>query len=342
MTFFQCPTCKKYWQYSIRQCPECFVTLKKIKAKTAKIRAVSKITIPSLNHPNVPYFILLLEDEEGKKWIQKSKKEYKIGEELFLKNKKSFSAVTIWRTKYDFLEGIEKTIELLGGIQINDKNKILVLPTLIQPSHPYFRDNTSPEFLESILIFLFSLGARAENIKVCSQSFDEIEIGLKATRAGLLDVCQKYKVLPLDLAKEGFEKRGNLEISREIFQNDLILNLPILKIGKAQATENLFFFLRKENFLAQKYLYSEKEILEKLKKELPQILTIAEANHIKDEKGFTHYLNLILGSFSFENLDRVFFELTGQKEPPEFLKEIDFQEIEILGRDLEEVKIFSL
>lgn len=339
MAFFKCPNCKKIWQYSIEKCPECFLNLERIKSRKAKIIGISKVSIPSIFHREVPYFVLLLEDENGNKWIQKSEKEYPIGEELEIKGNSDKKAVVIWRIKYDFLEAIEKVVEILGGLNINQDSKILILPTLEKISHPYFRDNTSPEFLEAVLNFLFQLGAKSEKIKVVSQSFDEIEIGAKAQKSGLLEVCQKYKVLPFDLAKGNFLKKGDLEISEEVFKSDLILNLPILKIGETQATENLFLFLKKENFLAQKYLYSKKEIFDKLKKEIPEILTIAEANHIRDEKGFTHYLNLVMASFSAPNLDCVFSKIIN-RQLPEILEGISTENIPILGRKIEEVKIF--
>lgn len=336
MTFFQCQKCKKIWQYQIKKCPECFSNLERIKSEKAKVKAISKVTIPSLFHQKVPYFVLVLEDEKGNKWIQKSKREYKIGEEIKIEKVESKEVVAIWRVKYDFFEAIEKIINLIGGLKLKENSKILILPTLEKASHHYFRDNTSPEFLEAILNFLFHLGVKPENIKVASQSFDEIEIGAKAQKSGLLEVCQKYKVLPFDLAKGNFVKKGDLEISEEVFEANFILNLPILKMGKAQATENIFYFLKKENFLAQKYLYSEKEVFEKLKNELPEFLTIAEANHIRDEKGFTHYLNLIFASFEPLNLDRIFFEITKRKLP-EILSDVKMENISITGREVEEI-----
>jgi len=54
-------------------------------------------------------------------------------------------------------------------------------------------------------------------------------------------------------------KKGDLEISEEVFKVDLILNLPILKIGKASSCENLFFLLKKENYLAQKISFFRKQ-----------------------------------------------------------------------------------
>ena len=72
--FFQCPKCNKVWQYPMEKCPECFLDLERIKSKNIKVIGVSKVTIPTMPHPNVPYFVLLLEDENGNKWVHKSEK----------------------------------------------------------------------------------------------------------------------------------------------------------------------------------------------------------------------------------------------------------------------------
>jgi uncharacterized protein (DUF362 family) len=214
------------------------------------------------------------------------------------------------------------------------------LPTLVKDSHSYFRDNTSPEFLESAIQFLMENGVEPQNIKVCSQSFDEVEIERKAQKSGLFEVCQRQKIIPFDLAKGNFVKKGDLEISEEALKADLILNLPILKMGRAASCENLFFLLKKENYLAQKYLYSENEIFEKLKEKLPEVLTIAEGNRVQDKNGIVHYLNLALASFDPKNLDRVFCEIIKEKELPEIIKEVKIENIEILGRKISEVEFY--
>lgn len=335
MAFFKCKKCKKIWHYPIDKCPECFSELERIKSKKAKVIEVLENKIPSLSHPNVPYFILLLEDENGNKWIQKSNRKYKIGEEFKIEVAENKNGVCIWRVKYDFFEVLERMFEIFR-VKLEKGSKVLILPTLEKASHPYLRDNTSPEFLESALKFLLELGIKPENIKVASQSFDEIDISQKAIKSGLFEICQKYKVLTLDIEKGSFIKKEDLEIFEEVFKADFILNLPILKIGRAQASQNLFFILKKENFLAQKSLYSEKEIFKKLEKELPETFTIAEGDYIQNENGFINYLNLILASFNPRNLDRVFFEIT-KKSLPEILSDIKIEEIKILGRKIEEI-----
>jgi uncharacterized OB-fold protein len=339
MAFFQCPKCKRVWQYPIEKCPDCFLKLDRVRSEKVKIIGGGKTTIPSIFHQKVPYFVYVLEDENKNRWIQKSEKELKIGEEIEIEKAKNKDAVAIWRIKYDFFEAIEKLIEILN-VKLEKNSKILILPTLVKDSHSYFRDNTPPEFLEATIQFLIENGIELQNIKVCSQSFDEVEIEKKTAKSGLFEVCKKQKIMPFDFAKGKFIKKEDLEISEEAFKVDLILNLPILKIGKASSCENLFFFLKKENYLAQKYLYSEIEIFEKLKKQLPEVLTIAEGNRVQDKNGIVHYLNLALASFDPKNLDRVFCEIVKEKELPEMLKEVKIENMEILGRKISEVEFY--
>jgi len=155
--------------------------LERVKSKKAKVIGGGKTTIPSIFHQKVPYFVYVLEDENKNRWIQKSEKELKVGEEIEIEKAKNKDAVAVWRIKYDFFEAIEKLIEILN-VKFEKNSKILILPTLVKDSHSYFRDNTSPEFLEAAIRFLIENGIEPQNIKVCSQSFDEVENREKSSK----------------------------------------------------------------------------------------------------------------------------------------------------------------
>jgi len=352
MAFYQCPKCKKNWQYPIEKCPDCFQVLERLSAKKARVIGVSRVTIPTILHPKVPYFALVLEDENGNKWAQKSIKEYKIGEEFKVEPVSSAdapkrrSAVAIWRTKYDISEAIEKVIELVGGVKINPQDKILILPTLIAPKHPYFAQNTNPKFLDFLIQYLKKQGAESKNIQVAAQSFDEIPIEVSAQKSQLLNVCLSHQITPLDLAKSRFikkEKDGFVcEISEEVFNSDLIINLPILKLDKKLgvkgATENSLKFLKKESYLSSQYLYGQEKIMENIQKVLPNYLTLADAQTIQKTNGFTAFLGLTLASFNPLNLDRAFAEICLTKDLPEYLKKIKIEDIPVAGRAIAELQ----
>lgn len=339
MVFYQCLKCKKVWQQPVEACPECFSNLERIKTEKAKVVGVSKVTIPALLHQEVPYFALVLEDEKGNRWSYKSTKEYAVGEELKFSSGNN-DAVAVWKVKYDYLDAIEKVFSLLN-LSLNENSKILILPTLVSPNHAYFRDNTSPQFLDSILKFLFEKKVKTENVKIMAQSFDEIPIEGSAQKSGLLNVCLKNMITPLDLAKAPFIKKGNLEISEEVVNVDIVLNLAMMKIGKASATENVFKTLKKENYSALKYLQSEEDIANELKGLLSNVITIGEAEFVQRLDKTIVSPGLILGSRSFLNLDRVFGEITMPEKVLEILKGVDLASIDIKGRDIKEARYIN-
>lgn len=343
--FYQCPKCKKNWQYPIKKCPDCFSKTERVPSKEMKVISVSQIWIPTPLHPKVPYYVLLLEDERGRKWVQKSIKEYKIGDEFKLESTQDKNAVAIWRVKYDILEGIEKTLNLLK-VKINPNLRVLILPTLIAPAHPYFRQNTSPQVLNALIKSLTQKGVKKENIKVAGQSFNEFPIEASATKSKFVAVCEQNEVKILNLAQKKFRriKKNDLvfDISEEVLENDLIINLPIMKldkkIGVRGALENFTRFLKKESYLGLKYLYGEEKLILSLKDALPEVLTVGDAVSIQTTKNnFTSFLGLILASFNPLNLDRVFAEIA-MVDLPDFLKPVKVNKIKIVGRQIGEVK----
>ncbi len=337
MAFYQCPNCKRVWQYPIERCPDCLVDLERMESKNIRVVGSSRVFIPTIFHQTVPYFVLLLEDEEGNRWVQKSFREYRPGDVFDIESGEGENNVSLWRIKYDIFEAISRVVELLGGLRVENDLKILILPTLVSAKHPYFAENTSPEFLEGIIKYLLEKGAEKENIKVAGQSFNEVPINASAQKSQILRVCQEKGILPLDLSQGKFIKKGKLEISEEALRADLIVNLPILGSGKAQATINLLKLLEKKNYLGQKYLLSDKEIFEGLKNELPPVLTVAEADSVQKTDGFVAQLGLSLASYNPLYLDRVFAEIS-QTSLPEVLKDVRMENIKILGRKVEEVQ----
>ena len=340
MAFYQCRKCKRTWQYLLPLCPYCFEELKEMEAEKAHVISISKVNIPTLFHPNVPYFILLLQDNNGNIWAHKSLKEYKEGDEFKTETGFNKDAVAVWRVKYNLLEAVKKAFDLLGNTKLGVDSKVLILPSLDAPTHYYFRDNTSPEFLTATLNFLMEAGVKTENIKVASQSFNELPIGASAQKSGLLKVCGKFNITPIDLAVAAFNKSsdGKYEIAGDVLWADLILNLPILKIGQASATQNLFKVLKKENYLGLKYLESEKEITQFFAKLGDKVITIAEAENVQRPNKLTVFLGLILASRDPMNLDRVFNEITQASQLPEILKDIKIENIPVTGRSIKEVQ----
>lgn len=338
MAFYQCPKCKRRWEYPLAECPYCFAPPDKIEGKVVKVSGAVKVAIPTLFHPNVPYFVLALEDELGNMWGYKSEKEYKIGDEFKIEANNDPAAVAVWRVKYDVGEAIGKALELAGGANIGAGSKAVVLPTLASSSHAYFRDNTSPEFLAAALEIILARGVKAEDIAVASQSFDDLPVGAMAQKSGLLDACQKFGIMPLDLSSAEFAKSGQFEIAKPVLEADIVIDLAMEKIGQASATVNLFKVLKKENYLGQKYLSSDAEIAAALEPILKNIITIGEAENVQRSNKLTTFMGLVLAGKSARNVDRIFNEAAKSFKVPEAVKDIDIASIPVAGRTVREVQ----
>ncbi|MFA5009007.1 MAG: DUF362 domain-containing protein [Candidatus Paceibacterota bacterium] len=336
MPFYKCLKCGRIWQYPLSECPYCLVELKQLVSEKAKVSSISKVMIPTLRHPFVPYFVFLIEDENKNKWVYKSIKELNQGD--FLSCDSDSEAIAVWRIKYDYLQAIKKAIQLIQGVELNENSKILILPSLFSASQNYLRENTSPEFLQAVIEYLLKNKVKIENIKIASQSFNEIPIEAMAERSGLLKICLKNKITPFDLNKSNFVKQGDWEISEEALKADLVINLGISQSGRAKTTENIFRILKKENYLGLKYLFSEKEIAQNLEKNINNLINLSEADYIRDKEGYIFYLGIILAGKSYLKLDRVFNEIIMNRENLDLVADIDFKEISLVGRDLKEVQ----
>ena len=306
-------------------------------SEKAKVIGISKVLIPTIRHPQVPYFVAVVEDENKNKFVYKTCSEAEVGQEIVFESNSDSNTVAIWRTKYDYVEAMGKALDLIGGINIGSDSKVLILPTLVSANQTYFRENTSPEFLTGILNLL-KQKVKPENIKIAAQSFGELPIEVMAERSGLLKVCLQNNIAPIDLAKTNFVKQDKFEISEEISKADIVINLGMLKSGQAQATKNAFCVLKKENYLGLKYLQSEKEIAIDLGKQLLNMITLGEAEYIQKAEGYIVFLGLILASRNFMNLDVMLNEIVQQRNLPELLEGIQSETIPIAGRQVQEVQ----
>jgi hypothetical protein len=286
----------------------------------------------------VPYFACVIADENNNRWVHKTFKELKEGDELVFESNSGADAVAIWRIKYDHLDAIEKVSDLMAGILLNENSKVLVLPTLISANQAYLRDNTSPAFLAGVLDFLASRNVKLENIKIATQSFSELPAEAMAQRSGLLDVCLKNKIMPTDLSKSDFTKQGNLEIADVVMEADIVLNLSMLKAGRAATIENSFRVLKKENYMGLKYLNSEREIADELIKSLPNLVNLGEAEYLQASDGFIVFLGAILASKNPMMMDRVLNEILMEKSLPKIIADMDIGQITIAGREIRELQ----
>lgn len=352
-----CKKCTKKWIYPIEKCIYCMGPIEKEVGKKTKIVGISKVHVPNPYHPIVPYNVLLLEDERGNRMPKKTMKDYKIGDIYEDKPSASQHAVSIIKIKYDIFEAVKEALELIGDIDINGSTKILIKPTIIGKAYPYQAVNTNPKVLDALIKVLIDKSAQSQNITVAEQNlFSPMDVALP--RSKLAAVCEQNKVKFMDIEKGEFTEKKTedftFKISKEIFDKDLIINVPVMKthllLGISGALENMTHLVSKGDFenLKDEPIRALQAIIS-LHKMIPKYLTIADAtigmqgnNPIHGEPGF---YNMILASKDPVSLDKVFQEMNLLRSADHIemagklgIGEADIEKIDIVGNELRAVQ----
>ena len=77
---YRCDNCGLVWYYPVGKCIYCGSSLRELTESKYIVKGATEVFVPSKNHSQVPYFDLLLEDENGNLHIKKSFKRYEIGD----------------------------------------------------------------------------------------------------------------------------------------------------------------------------------------------------------------------------------------------------------------------
>ena len=91
---FACSSCDKRWRYPLKICLFCGHEVKEQKLHAMIVRAVTRVDVPSSGHERVPYYNLLLEDNDGKFFLRKQLKRAVVGEK-FIKETARKQSLTI-------------------------------------------------------------------------------------------------------------------------------------------------------------------------------------------------------------------------------------------------------
>ncbi|MEK6808709.1 MAG: DUF362 domain-containing protein, partial [Nanoarchaeota archaeon] len=334
-----CKNCNKKWIQPVETCIFCKGKTEKQIGRKLRVIGFTKVNIPSVMHPIVPYNILLLEDELGNKMPKKTIRDYNMGDDYEVLPSKDRHAVSITKIKYDVDSAIEEALYLIGGIKVNAKTRILLKPNIMSSAYKYLSVTTHPKILSAIITYLLSNGALAKNIALAEQCiYNPIDDAL--VKSGIGEVCKHFNIRFLDIAKGDFEEREingmKFNISK-IPNYDLIINVPVLKthllFGISGAFENMTRFVAKENLLQlQKTNIDLNKVLVILNKILPKYLTIGDGMIGMQGNwplnGECAFLNYVLASHDAVAHDAVFAELGMFLRNPKYL---DIAEKEGLG-----------
>lgn len=349
-----CEKDNKKWLYPIAKCIYCKGQITKQKSSKAKIIGITKVNIPSPMHPIIPYYVMLLEDENGNRMPKKTMEEHEIGEDYALEKAKTDGAVIITKIKYDIAEALGEALNLLSSYDIGERDKVLIKPSIIEPAYGYQAATTNPRLLDALIAFLKN--KRIKDVVVAEQAMLGNDVIESAKKAGILDICKKHEINFIDLSKSKYVEKNeegfNFRIAKEVMERKII-NVPVMKtnsqIGISGAMENIVRVVDEDT---QKRMFNEdiEKTLPKLIKVIPEFLTIGDATIGMQGQGPTllgepAFLNMIFVSKDPVAVDAVFTE-AGMLPMPKYLKEAaainigsnDTKKIEIVGDELEAIK----
>lgn len=84
---YTCKKCKKVYYYDVKRCIFCKSDVVKDEVKRLDVDAITEVFVPSIEHKQVPYYDVLVQDEKGNFSIIKTSRKYNIGESFELKEK---------------------------------------------------------------------------------------------------------------------------------------------------------------------------------------------------------------------------------------------------------------
>jgi len=82
MRCYHCPECDRRYAYDLDECTFCRVPLTVEEPASATVLAVTRVDVPSLGHEDVPYWCVLVRDENGCQAIEKRDVSVNVGDGL--------------------------------------------------------------------------------------------------------------------------------------------------------------------------------------------------------------------------------------------------------------------
>tara|TARA_Y100000310_G_scaffold68197_1_gene63503 strand:+ start:14500 stop:15987 length:1488 start_codon:yes stop_codon:yes gene_type:complete len=369
ITRWICEGCNLKWIYPVEKCLHCRGEIKKQIGNEIKVIGITKVSIPSPMHPDIPYYVLLLQDENGNRIPKKSMKEYNIGDLYKEEKSDDVNAVSIIKTKYDIKQDVKKSLELIkANSMFNSDSKIFIKPSVTVPAYSYQGANTNSEVVDGLIKTLLEWGVKNENISLGEQSFNSDDFESVMHRSGISKVCDKYQIKVIDISKAEYSeivvddtrtKSGANEVGFkfEVLKQTLdhiIINVPVFKtnqqIGFSGGIENLIRLGSKktqEVIFANNFNKMLAKFVLAVNNNAKGILNIGDGSIGMHGQGPTTlgepaFLNLIMASRNALALDSAFCKVSDIKEI-KYINELknisELGDIITVGDDVDSINI---
>ncbi len=124
---------------------------------------------------------------------------------------------------------IFEIIDTIGGDQIPSRSRVLIKPNFLLPAKPESAISTHPNVLKAVVEYVLAKGARVRIADSPAMgSFERIsKVG--GYQQALEDMDVEFKAFKTSAIADIGRPFGQIEIAREAFEADVVINLPKLK-----------------------------------------------------------------------------------------------------------------
>jgi len=232
-----CNECNKKWSYPVQRCIFCGGLIKDIIPTKFTVKGITKVFVPSTGHKKVPYYNVLLKDENDDFHIKKTFKEFKLNQTFEVKNEKGKTIVALCGVGYSIVDATIRAIKLMGGIEFNPKDKILIKPNLVLAKSASTGIITNPLVVEGIIKYLLEKGISKSNLFIGEGSLQGVDTDKMLKKTEYYELCEKYGLKFFDLLSGKFinreigigKNKRVVQISELVLDMDLIIDVPVIK-----------------------------------------------------------------------------------------------------------------
>jgi len=262
----------------------------------------------------------------------------------------------IVQAEEDFEGAVEKSIELLGGLNVKKDASVVIKPNVCYHKNVENMVITDPRVLEAIINIV---KRRTKNVIVVESDSHSGTADWRVRKSGVMDLIEKSNVEFLNLSEDDFEEREvgglTLQIPKTVLKADFFINAPKVKTCNVEHTfitiamKNMFGTLgnkRKPNLHGQLM-----EILVFLNRTIRQDLIIVDGivgmQGLGPIQGEPVNLGLIISGLNPVTVDAVCCHIMGinpygveplWKAHKAGVGEIDMERIQVLGETIDAVK----